>query len=206
MRKIATAIAEAAIFVIGSIVAGVYRPFFGWWLDDLMNKRYEDKLKDQIRHALAFLFDDHGATFVPNDSGYEWTKGKMVTLEAGNVRFRISRDRNEDGAEIAPLHVPSDWRSLVTALVAVTAKTKPVRSKDDLPRYPVFPDLFELGEWLKPHFRQLAQAYSIDNYAETKLAIQMVECFPDFAPPSLGRFVRTAAGRIEKKTIQGLGL
>jgi hypothetical protein len=174
-------------------VFGIYRLFFGWWLDGIRYQRSEDKLKKRVQQAFTFLFENHAAKFVPVDPGYEWTKGKMVILEAETVRLRVSWYPH-DHADIAPLHARTDWEPLPTVLAATTAKRKPVRSEDDLAPHPVFPDMFELGAWLQPHFEQLLKAYSTENYAGTKLGIQMVKCLREFSPPSLGRFSRGGMG------------
>jgi|GEM_PF-3145190 len=117
------------------------------------------------------------------------------------MRLRILRDRGDDYADVAPLHAPDDWTALATALAAVTAKAKPVRSKDDLPKSPVFPTLEELGSWLEPNFAEFSEAFSQDNYPETRFLVQRVQMFPPFVPAT-GRFVRIGPGGRRDATVR----
>jgi hypothetical protein len=203
MGGLLKAIANGAALCLLYSIRGVYRMFFGWWLDGLLDAHSEKQLKNRARQIFSFLFDQFQARFVPSDLGYEWTKGRMITLEVANVRLRLSRDRGDDFADIAPLHDPSDWEPLTYALMAVLAQ-KPIRSKDDLPRQVVFPEWGDLVVWMKPHFSEINEAYSVENYSGTKMTIQQIASLPGLGKS--GRLVRTGVGGTGQKSIQTLNL
>jgi len=85
---------EAAIFcLIGSFVL-VYQIFFAWWFDPLTDRYFERKLKDQVRHDLAFLFDEEGKEISgarPPEFVENFQQGRPPRPAPGLLRFAPDR-------------------------------------------------------------------------------------------------------------------
>jgi hypothetical protein len=165
------------LWLVGSRLArfaigGPYWILFGWWLHPLMSRRAERRLKEETRTGLAFLFDDHGAKFVPNDRVP--LPGRVITLEAGGFRFEIWHGRGEYEVYIAPLHAPMEWQDITLALMVINA-SHPIRTASDMPARSFFNSLPALSRVLQPQFDRLMAAYSVANYPATKQALSMAK-------------------------------
>jgi len=153
-------------------VVWVYKGLLGWWLDPLSASRFEKKLGCRVRDDLAFLFEKHGARFVPNERKYKY--GKVVTLETDKLRFEAAWDRGDYFLRVAPLHAPLDWEEIGPALMAVNANA-PITTKADFPPAPSWSDLDGLAKVLEPQFAHLEEALSPAHYGETIHVIEKME-------------------------------
>jgi hypothetical protein len=166
-------------------VVGTYRVFFAWWLDNVLARQAEKRLRNRVSHGLAFLFTEHGARFVPNDAVYRG--GKVVTLEVDGLLVRAAHDRGEDFLDIAPRQAPNEWEQIGLALMAVEAG-QPVASKGDLLKYPSFLTLLEVEPLLKSRFAELKRAYSPGQYSTTKRTLEAI--YSDLKHAQVGMLVR----------------
>jgi len=139
-------------------LSGVYSIGFRWWLEPLLTRQSEHKLRAEIRGNCSFLFDNFGARFVPNEREYRW--GKVVTLATPNLRLQVSKDRGEYGASVSPVAGKVEWAKVCDALKAVIP---------EWPR-PVYDpiSLTELSAILEPQFARLEEAYGPEKYPFTK--------------------------------------
>lgn len=92
--------------------SGLYRISFEWWLDIPQARRAEARFRHEIRENLSFLFDDEGATIVPNEDApfpppFDYA---LVTVAVGQILFRFVRGRREFRIDMAVLGSVKSWR------------------------------------------------------------------------------------------------
>ena len=144
----------------------VYQIFFAWWFDPLTDRYFERKLKDQVRHDLAFLFDEEGARFVPNAGSSK--SATVVTLETSDLRFNVTRHHGDQIFGVAPKHSPEQWEQVTSILQAIDGNYPISRAKDmpSLDR-----NLIEIGLLLRPKLPQVKEAFSERHNSEVAARI-----------------------------------
>jgi len=199
----AVSIPSLLIDAFCSVVRGLYLLFFAWWLNPLLKRDGQRRLRKQVSRDLPFLFNEFGARPVLTSSRDPW--GKILTLEAGNLFLRFARDRGDYFLDIAPTDFPNQWAPISVAHVVITA-SKPIYTADDLPPAALsFRSFSELAPMLQSEFGMLQKAYSKENYASTRQQLRRVDEILGIS--EVRRLVRTHPGSMrENGDIQTLGL
>lgn len=154
-------IAPLALIAIGPFVLG-YKVFLGWWLNPLMNKHYEGKLREQVRTDFAFLFQEFGGRFVPNQQIDK--NATVVTLQVADLRVVVSQHHGDYGITVSKLESPENTEDLDSVLEAIYKKEGSLRRLSYI-------NLTELGELFRRNFEQIRVALSREHYPETVVGI-----------------------------------
>jgi len=152
------------MFVFGFIVDEGYNALFGWWFDERVAKKNQDRFADDILREVAFLFSECGATIVPNDPSLPFPPGfdyAVVTVVAGHVRFQFVRGRGEFRVEVAPPQDPTDLNEISTVLRAIGALEGPQTQ-------PLYREPRDFGRLLRTHLDRLQNSFSEAEYPTTK--------------------------------------
>lgn len=154
-------LAPLVVVVFGPFVLA-YKLFFGWWLNPLLDRSYEKRLREQVRTDLAFLFHDFDGRFVPNERtvGY----ATLVTVESADLRIVVSQHHGDYGISVARRESPEIKESLASVLEAVY-------EQEGSRRKPSYINLAELGELFRENFSQVQMALSKEHYSDTAAAI-----------------------------------
>jgi len=99
------------------ILAPLYELIFGW-LDRRFAASNEAKLRQEVRDAFGFLFDEYHGHIITNE-GAEFPPMfdyAFVTVAADNLRIRFSRGRGELDVQISSDDSPNDWHEIMTLL------------------------------------------------------------------------------------------
>jgi hypothetical protein len=154
-------------YVIVPLVLIVFGPFFliyklfvGWWLNPILDRHFEKKLREQMRIDLAFLFQDFGGRFVPNDRTDK--NATVVTVEAADLRIVVSQHHGDYGVSVAKRESPEIAEGLDSVLGTIYEK--------EGSRKPSCINLTELGELFRGKFNEVQIALS-EHYPETVAAI-----------------------------------
>jgi hypothetical protein len=155
-------------YVIAPLVLIVFGPFFliyklfvGWWLNPILDRHFEKKLREQVRIDLAFLFQDFGGRFVPNDRTDK--NATVVTVEAADLRVVVSQHHGDYGVSLARRESPKIAESLDSVLGTIYEK--------EGSRKPSCINLNELGELFRRKFSEVQIALSSEHSPETVAAI-----------------------------------
>lgn len=104
----------AISFVLTTIYAGL----FGWWLDALVSKKNDERLANEIKQNLPFLFSEKTGRIVPSDD-YRVKRAfdlSVVTVATEDFWIRFIRVRGEFNVEVASTQFPHRWEDLSGAL------------------------------------------------------------------------------------------
>ena len=128
-------------------------------------------LERRVRHDLAFLFEEHGATVSANT--LEAFGNSEIMVIAGNLEFKFAKnDRDQEfRVVVAPRNGHGVWELLHVALAASTGEdaatlTVPISYNDD-PAMLSYIGLTTLAAELKPRFERLNRAFAPENYPAT---------------------------------------
>ena len=154
-------VAPLVLIVVGPFILA-YKLFLGWWLNPVLNKRLENKLREQVRTDLAFLFQDFDARFVANDRTYE--NKIVVSMDAADLRIRVGQHHGDYGISVAKRDSPENRESLTSILEVIYEKEGSLRK-------PLFVDLAELGKLFREKFNQVQTAVSGEHYSDTVTTI-----------------------------------
>jgi hypothetical protein len=139
-----------------------YKLFVGWWLNPILDRRYELKFREQVRADLAFLFHDFDGQFVPNERPDKYAT--LVTVEVSELRVVVSQHHGDYGISVARRESPEIKESLESVLEAIY-------ERDGTDRKPRHTSLAELGELFREKFTEVKMALSKENYADIAAAI-----------------------------------
>jgi hypothetical protein len=156
-----TWLAPLVLITVAPFVLG-YRLFFKWWLNPLLDRRFERKLQEDVRTDLAFLFRDFGGRFVANERVYR--NATVVTVEAADLRIVISQHHGDYGISVGRQDHPEKGESLDSILSVV------YESEGSVFR-PAYADLKDLGSLLREKFDQVQMALSEARYSDTVAAV-----------------------------------
>lgn len=81
----------------------------------------------------------------------------ILTVKAGDLRFRFVQDRGEQGVDVAPLHEPQAWEPLDFALMVA----------DSMSEWLSCAPLQEVADVLKSRIVSLGYAFSRQEYDAT---------------------------------------
>jgi hypothetical protein len=114
------------------------RWFSDWWLDNLLARRADKRLAQDIRNNLVLLFKDHAAQIAPNDNG-EYREGRsfdyaVATIVTEDIHLRFFRVRGEFSADIALPCLPHKWEPLDSTLTWLGMQ-QGVKLTQDLPNW-----------------------------------------------------------------------
>jgi hypothetical protein len=154
-------VAPLVLIVFGPFVLA-YKLFFGWWLNPLLDKHYETKLREQVRIDFAFLFQDLAGRFVAN--GRTHKNVIQVTIEAEDLRIEVSQHHGDYGISVARRENPESAESLDSILEVIY-------KQEGSPRKPSYINLAELGELFRQKFKRVQLALSREHYSDTVAAI-----------------------------------
>lgn len=154
-------IAPLVLVSVGPFVLA-YKLIVGWWLNPILDRRYEEKFREQVRTDLAFLFHDFDGRFVPNERADKYAM--LVTVEASELRVVVSQHHGDYGISVARRDSPEIKESLESVLEAIY-------ERDGTRRKPRYISLAEFGELFREKFGEVQMALSKENYADTAAAI-----------------------------------
>ena len=136
-------------------------------------------LERRVRHDLAFIFEEHGATVSVNT--LEAFGNSEITVTAGNLEFQFAKnDRDQEfRVVVAPRNGHGVWELLHIALAASTGEdaatlTVPISYHDD-PATLSYIGLTALAAVLKPRFERLNRAFAPENYPATHSRMVQIE-------------------------------
>jgi hypothetical protein len=141
----------------------VYQVFLSWWVNPLLDRWARNDFARDLQTAIPSLFDLHGGRVVgdPKPAPNEHAMG-YVCIATGGLIFKFRQRREESfGVQVSPVFAPGDFCELLDALKVVdpTVDTK-IPALDFSWRC--------WGQLLEPHFYLLEQAFSRQQFAETK--------------------------------------
>jgi hypothetical protein len=128
-------------------------------------KGSDRELETRIRKDLAFLFEEHGASVTSNNYYPRAFGNAIVEMQAGNVLFRIVKDRREHEirVDVAPISQPDEWEFLDTALAICTGENRDnlgyFARYDDNPRKKTYIGMTEIARLLAPRFAALNDSF-----------------------------------------------
>jgi hypothetical protein len=161
-------IAPLVLAVIGPFVIA-YKLIFGWWLNPMLDRRYEKKFREyekkfreQVRRDLSFLFDDFDGRFVSNGRPDKYAA--LATVEAAELRVEVSQHHGEYGISVASRDNPENRERLDSVLEVIY-------EREGAGRKPQHISLAELGGLFREKFTQVEMALSKENYPVTAAEI-----------------------------------
>jgi hypothetical protein len=154
-------IAPLVLVSVGPFVLA-YKLIVGWWLNPILDRRYEHRFREQVRTDLAFLFHDFDGQFVPNERPDKYAT--LVTVEASELRVVVSQHHGDYGISVARRDSPEIKESLESVLEAIY-------EQGGTRRKPQYASLAELGELFREKFTEVQMSLSKENYAGTAAAI-----------------------------------
>jgi hypothetical protein len=153
--------AAAAPFVFA--VVAVYKLCFAWWSEPLYARQTQKRLADDLRLALAFLFEDHGAK-IDFGNGIDSRRDhnrSWVTISAETVLLRILRDRGDFTVEVTSKFAPSEWQTLGSVIAVVDRQNASTLDK------PAYYTIRNIEGVLRPRYEYLRDAMSEARYEAT---------------------------------------
>jgi hypothetical protein len=154
-------VAPLVMMIIGPFVLA-YKLLVGWWLNPILDERYEKKFREQIRTDLAFLFDDFDGHFVVNDLTHK--NVALVMMEAANLRIMISQHHGDYGISVARRDSANSAESLYSILTAIYEREGSLRTA-------TYVNLEDLGRLFREKFNEVQTALSDERYSDTVAAI-----------------------------------
>jgi len=143
---------------IGFLFNVVYTVLIGWWADPLSAKRSDEKLAEDIRNSMTFLFDDHRAVFVKNETPIKRVFDlAVVTMEVKEFRMEFTSIRGESYVSLASYRDPKKFQE-VTALLDGLDWDQGIKRKGPQP-YP-YSNWMEASDILRQNWQRLAKAMS----------------------------------------------
>jgi hypothetical protein len=91
---------------------------FGWWLDRRVVEEYDERLADEVKQNLSFLFTERNGQIVPSDD-FQVQRSfdlSVVTVATQDFWIRFWRVRGEFNVEVASAQPPHRWEDLAGAL------------------------------------------------------------------------------------------
>lgn len=145
-----------------------------WWLELLFHRRIQPDLTDELRAALAFLFQERGGRIIEQRSrpdGYPQSADVAVAADGLILYFWRIANPDEYGvrAQVAPTHVPNDSQDSRFALMT-TSPEAPV-DRDG------WTSLSTIEVPLKFGYDPLKLAFSPESFEMTKQEIHPLEIY-----------------------------
>ena len=131
------------------------------------------KFEAQVRNDLRFLFEKYDAKIISNNYYYRSFGNAIIVIDAGQLFFRVVRDRGEIRIDVAPGPVsPIDgrWTELGGALAALTMDD----SSGKIPDPFCYATLSRAADFLEPALPQLQEALSESHYETTSRRIKQI--------------------------------
>jgi hypothetical protein len=117
------------------------------------------ELESLVRHALPFLFADHGNQVVSSEQLPGIGNGQIF-IRVRDMTLRVIQKEGSITVLIAPCHRPTSWQTIELILMAADPNAK-------FPPRPVFGSLTELSSLLESRLAQLSSALSPERFAVT---------------------------------------
>ena len=149
------------LLVLGFIFVNLYKLCFGR-RDIRLAREHEQRLVDDIRTHLSFLFTEHEAQITPNE-GTPFPPaldGAYVTVAVGTSRLRFVRGRGDFGVAVTSQFAPHDWQDF--QLVA-----DGISEWDTSQPPPYVYSLEAFGSILRPRLAGLQEALSKERFEAT---------------------------------------
>ena len=138
--------------LLRAILSPTYDLLFGW-LDRRLARKGEQKLAQDVRDAIPYLFREHQGHIVPNQGvpfppGFDYA---FVTVAVGDILIRFCRGRGELDVRIASKGDPREWHELSLLLSLMT-------KEENLQRWGIV-DVWQAARLLEPHLHSLERAF-----------------------------------------------
>jgi hypothetical protein len=146
-------------------VEKTYAALFGH-RDLRLSKEDDERLAQEIRSNLSFLFDDYGARIVPDETlkhprPFDYA---VVIVSLDELSFRFIRGRGEFRVQVVPNRTPSVWEDLPLVLAMVDAEFE--RRE--------FSSFLDVAASLKHRMKLLQEAFSADRCPELQQQLSEV--------------------------------
>jgi len=131
------------------------------------------KFEARVRNDLRFLFEKYDAKIISNNYYYRSFGNAIIVIGAGQLFFRVVRDRGEIRIDVAPGPVsPIDgrWTELGGALAALTMDD----SSGKIPDPFCYATLSRAADFLEPTLPQLQEALSESHCGTTSRRIRQI--------------------------------
>jgi hypothetical protein len=145
-----------------------------WWIEPLFHRRMQRDLADELRAALAFLFQEREGRIIERRSrpdGYSQSADVATAADGLILYFWRLANPDEYGvrAQVAPAHVPNDAQDLPFALMTIDPET-PVNRHG-------WTSLSTVTVHLKSGYDSLKLSFSPENFETTKQRIRHLEIY-----------------------------
>ena len=106
------------LVALGFVFSTVYSVLFGWWLDELMARKADKRLADEVKQNVPFLFTEKKAQIVPSDDDKVQRAFDLAVATVATEDFfiRLVRVRGEFDVEVASSRLLHRWEDLSGAL------------------------------------------------------------------------------------------
>jgi hypothetical protein len=157
--RVMAALLRPPILALGFLVKLAYRLVFGWWLDPLLQRRWNKALLEDIKSNLPFLFSDSDGE---NKASLVVRHADWPTIEVlwGNLLFTIVRWRDETYVSVAPRSVPTKVYKL-GRVVDMLERGHPSEHTE-------INDLVKAGHLLRPRLIALNSSFSQEEFPRTE--------------------------------------
>jgi len=159
LNDLIVGIIRPPLVVLRFVMEKTYKIFFGWWLDELLVNRENEKFAEEIREHLYFLFESYGAKVIPNEQQppalFDFAS---VTILVGKIVLRFDRGHGDVTVSVASVGSPRDWHELSTLLSVMDVGVQ----------RQAFSGLDGVGRILRSHMNDIERALSSDHYFAVK--------------------------------------
>jgi|SRR4051812_11003603 len=112
LARVIVGVLRLPLLLLGFIFGNLHKLCFGW-LNRRLARRNEQRLADDVRTHLSFLFTETGAQIIPNQ-GTPFPPsfdGAYVTVAVGAVQLRFVRGRGDFSVSVASEFAPQHFSS-----------------------------------------------------------------------------------------------
>jgi hypothetical protein len=100
---------------VGFIIRWFWKLLFSWWLEPLLDRRYQESLQEDIRRHIPFLFFEHDAAFLPDVHKSRYGEVEAV-IQMRDFRIKFSRFRDQHDVLVASNKQPDLFQEITAFL------------------------------------------------------------------------------------------
>jgi hypothetical protein len=162
LKRFVVAILRPPIIVLAFVLKTGYWLLLGWWLDDRLVRRENERFAQEIRKNMPVLFTQYGAKIIPNDreppAAFDFAK---VMVSVDELLFSLTRGRGSLAVHVASKLAPNEWHELSSVLSVLDMP-------EGVPTQAEYYRLQTVERLLQAHMGRLKEAFAEGRYAETK--------------------------------------
>lgn len=155
---------------VGFVFVGIYKIFFSWWMNPLLNRSMRKSSATEIEQAFPFLFNEFGAKLVPcpRPQAHD-SRMNYVCCATANVLFEFSTWHGEYTAvRVAPTFDPRDSYDL-TEVINIFRAPGQALPATTVGGWRVF------ARMLEPQMPKIETALSAANFSETRSKLRPIK-------------------------------